>query len=107
MNRLFQIGLLAALLAAPAVGLAQQTFFNVPESDLTPRHKVLVQQQVDLHAEEIRGTTTFSYGLGRGWEAGLNLYNVNYLPPSGSGSARHRHAGTLRAPLAGQRAEGV
>lgn len=81
MNQILRTGLLAASLLLPARAWAQQSFFNVPSSDITPQRNILFQQQVDLHAEEIRGTTTFTYGLGRGWEAGLNLYNVDYLPP--------------------------
>lgn len=60
--------------------LAQQTIFSVPSSDMTPRHKILAQQQVDINSEEIRGSTTVNYGLGRNWEVGFNLYNLDYLP---------------------------
>ncbi|GAB4024730.1 hypothetical protein [Spirosoma koreense] len=60
---------------------AQQTIFNVPSSDITPRKKILAQQQVDINAEELRSSTTIDYGLGRNWEVGLNLYNLDYLPP--------------------------
>ncbi|GAB3903211.1 hypothetical protein GCM10028803_31250 [Larkinella knui] len=60
---------------------AQQTIFNVPSSDITPRHKVLAQQQVEMNSDLWRSTTTVDYGLGHNWEVGLNLYNLNYLPP--------------------------
>ncbi|WP_229311017.1 hypothetical protein [Larkinella soli] len=56
---------------------AQQTIFNVPSSDITPERKALVQEQVEVQ-DLLRSTTTFSYGLSRDWEIGLNLYNVDY-----------------------------
>ncbi|GAB4038828.1 hypothetical protein GCM10028809_58180 [Spirosoma gilvum] len=60
--------------------MAQQTIFNVPSSDITPKHKILAQQQADLSHEELRLTTTVDYGLGRNWEVGMNVYNIDYLP---------------------------
>ena len=59
---------------------AQQTIFSVPSSDITPKHKLLAQQQVDINQEELRSSTTIDYGLGRNWEVGVNLYNLDYLP---------------------------
>lgn len=58
---------------------AQETYFNVSESEITAKKKILVQQQVDI-SEQLRASTTFNYGLGRNWEIGFNLYNVNYQP---------------------------
>ncbi len=58
---------------------AQQTYFNVPSSDIVGKHEVAVQQQVNI-AESLRSTTTFNYGLGREWEVGVNLYNLDYEP---------------------------
>lgn len=72
------------LLTCSSSVLAQQTIFNVPSSDMTPKHKILAQQQVDINGEEWRSTTTFNVGLGRDWEVGVNLYNLDYLPPQHS-----------------------
>ncbi|GAB2606744.1 hypothetical protein [Spirosoma areae] len=58
---------------------AQQTFFNVPSSDVVNKHQVAVQQQINF-SESIRSSTTLNYGLGREWEIGLNLYNLDYQP---------------------------
>ncbi|MBC3784895.1 hypothetical protein [Spirosoma utsteinense] len=58
---------------------AQQTYFNVPSSDVVDKHKVSVQQQVSF-GESFRAGTTVNYGLGREWEIGLNVYNLDYLP---------------------------
>lgn len=76
---------------------AQQTIFNVPDSDVTPKGKPLAQQQIDFSGEEWRSTTTFDYGLGRNWEVGLNLYNVDYLPKQHSWQ---RNDTTLEMPYA-------
>ena len=58
---------------------AQQTYFNVPSSDIVDKHKVAVQQQINI-AESLRSTTTFNYGMGRNWEIGANIYNLEYSP---------------------------
>lgn len=58
---------------------AQQTYFNVPSSDIVGQHQVAVQQQVNISGS-LHSTTTFNYGLGREWEIGLNVYNLDYQP---------------------------
>ncbi|GAB3695322.1 hypothetical protein GCM10027592_17380 [Spirosoma flavus] len=75
-NTIFILGLLLISLNC----LAQQTIFNVPSFDVTPKHRVFAQQQVDASREELRFSTTVDYGLGRDWEVGVNLYNLDYLP---------------------------
>lgn len=72
--------MLACMLSISSPSRAQQTIFNVPDSDITPAGKPLAQQQIDLSGNEIRSMTTFDYGLGGNWEMGVNLYNVDYLP---------------------------
>lgn len=69
-------GLFAGLCLAH-VGLAQQTYFNVPSSDIVDKHEIAVQQQFNF-SESIRSSTTLNYGLGREWEIGLNFYNFDY-----------------------------
>jgi hypothetical protein len=71
---------LFGLLCTSLTTLAQQTIFSVPSSDITPAKKILAQQQVDISGQELRFSTTIDYGLGRGWEVGVNLYNLDYLP---------------------------
>lgn len=72
-------GLLVTGLCLVQVCLAQQTYFNVPSSDIVDKHEVSVQQQINI-SESIRSSTTVNYGLGREWEIGLNLYNLDYQP---------------------------
>lgn len=74
----YKLFLICFFLSAQRV-YAQQTYFNVPSSDIVNKHKFSVQQQVSF-GESIRSGTTVNYGLGREWEIGLNLYNLDYLP---------------------------
>lgn len=60
---------------------AQETYFNVPESDITEKHKIIAQQQFTVQ-DFYRSSTTVNYGLGRDWEIGVNLYNLDYEPNS-------------------------
>ena len=61
------------------VAFSQQTYFNVPSSDILDKHNVAVQQQVNI-SESIRSSTTVNYGLGREWEIGFNVYNLDFQP---------------------------
>lgn len=70
--------LLGVFLTTTSV-FAQQTYFNVPSSDIVGKKEIAVQQQINI-GESIRSSTTFNYGLGHEWEIGLNLYNLDYLP---------------------------
>jgi len=56
---------------------AQQNFFNVPTSDITDSAKLFFQQQLNINAQT-SANTTFTWGLGRGFELGFNVFAVNY-----------------------------
>lgn len=56
---------------------AQLTVFNVSSSTITDKRKVSVQQQFEIQ-DEIESSTTVTYGLGKKWEMGLNLINLDY-----------------------------
>ena len=62
--------------AMPASG--QQNFFNVPSSDITPKHAFFGQQQLNLAASSIQSSTTMCYGLGLDFEVGINVIGINY-----------------------------
>jgi hypothetical protein len=79
MKIFYVLSSLFALCVAVQHADAQQTYFNVPSSDIVDKHKVSVQQQVSF-GESFRSGTTVNYGLGREWEVGLNVYNLDYLP---------------------------
>ena len=56
---------------------AQQNLFNIPAGDLTPKNKFFFQQQVNiLGRQDIESKSHLVYGLGRGWEVGINVINV-------------------------------
>ena len=76
--KLFYLLLLSSL-GLTQVGRAQQTYFNVPSSDIVGKREIAVQQQINI-SESIRSQTTLEYGLGNEWEVGLNFYNLDYQP---------------------------
>lgn len=55
----------------------QQNFINVPSSEVTKRHKVFIQQQLNFN-ELIQSNTTLDYGLGKGFEIGTNILGLNF-----------------------------
>ncbi len=55
------------------------SYFNVPESDVAETHKFTIQQQF-IFQEFYRSLTTVNYGLGKDWEIGANLLNLDYYP---------------------------
>ncbi|TLV01440.1 hypothetical protein [Dyadobacter luticola] len=56
---------------------AQLTVFNVSSSDITDGRKISAQQQFEI-TDVVESSTTFTYGLGRNWEIGANVINVDY-----------------------------
>jgi hypothetical protein len=68
--------LLLVLLGLPAAR-AQQNLFNIPSADLTPPGKVFFQHQSNLYGHGYwEAKNHFVYGLGKGWEAGVNVVNI-------------------------------
>lgn len=67
---------LVLLLTTPAAQ-AQQNLFNIPAGDLTPQGKVFYQHQTNVYGlRDLESKNHLVYGLGRGWEAGLNVVNI-------------------------------
>ncbi|MEZ0538444.1 hypothetical protein [Fibrella arboris] len=71
--------LIALLMLSINTLFAQESYFNVPESDVAKTHKINVQQQFSIQ-DYYRSLTTFNYGLGKDWEIGANLLNLDYYP---------------------------
>lgn len=80
MSRFFLLSLL--LLAARILG-AQQNFINVPSGEVTKEKKFFFQQQLNFN-EIIQSNTTLDYGLGRGFEVGINILGLDYVQRSKS-----------------------
>ena len=57
--------------------IAQLTVFNVSSSEISKSGKISVQQQFEIE-DVVESSTTLTYGLGRNWEAGVNLINLDY-----------------------------
>lgn len=68
------------LITGPAA-VAQESYFNVPESDVAEKKEVIVQQQFSVQGF-YRSITTFDYGIAKDWELGANLINLDYEPKS-------------------------
>ena len=56
---------------------AQESIFDVPESDIIPQKKILAQVQTEITKVNIGTQATINYGLGHNWEIGLNLLKLN------------------------------
>ena len=72
---------LAAVLFGPALAGAQQNLFNVPSADVTPKGALFFQQQFNVN-KYIQSSTTIDYGLGRGYEVGLNVVGLPLYDPT-------------------------
>ena len=67
--------------------LGQQNLFNIPSGDLTPKGKWFYQHQTNFYQGIVTESKNhFVYGLGKGWEAGLNIQNlkVNWQETNGN-----------------------
>lgn len=73
MLRLLHSSLLFVFMLVAAPLLAQQNLFNIPSGDITPKNKVFYQHQINLYSDRFESKGHFVYGLGRGWDAGVNL----------------------------------
>ncbi len=78
MKNIFRIICAVALLATKPC-FSQQTYFNVPSSDIVDKHKFAIQQQFNIESS-YHSATTINYGLGGNVEVGTNLYNLIYDP---------------------------
>ena len=71
LQKYFPLLLLVFLLSTPVVG--QQNLFNIPSGDITPQNKIFYQHQFNLYEAKLESKGHFVYGLGSGWDAGINL----------------------------------
>ncbi len=65
---------------------AQQNLFNIPSGDITPRGKLFYQHQINVYGvNAVESKWHFVYGLGKNWDAGINIVNTkfNLKPESG------------------------
>jgi hypothetical protein len=65
------------LLLFPMVTWSQQNLINVPAAEATEKNKIFFQQQFNFN-ELVQSNTTFDYGLGKGFELGVNVLGLNF-----------------------------
>jgi hypothetical protein len=76
-------------------GKAQQNLFNISSGAITPKGKVFYQHQLNIHSlYNMVSKHHLVYGLGKRWEAGINVVNIDLSPyldrlqPSNTNSSR-------------------
>ena len=55
---------------------AQMNLFNVPSGEIIEGGDIFYQQNL-IVSKNLKLNTTLNYGLGKGWEAGINLLDLN------------------------------
>lgn len=63
---------IAFLTLFTTAAFGQQSFFNVPSSDITQKNRSFFQQQINISKDGFQSSTTYDYGLGKGVEIGIN-----------------------------------
>ncbi|MBO0932288.1 hypothetical protein [Fibrella aquatilis] len=73
---------LILLIISSIAAVAQQNLFNIPSGDITPKNKVFYQHQINLYTSRFESKGHFVYGLGKGWDAGVNVVGkgLNFRP---------------------------
>jgi hypothetical protein len=57
---------------------SQQNLFNIPSGDITEKGKIFYQHQLNVYQSRLESKAHFVYGLGDGWDAGLNLVGKGF-----------------------------
>ncbi|OSZ82006.1 hypothetical protein CAP35_01680 [Chitinophagaceae bacterium IBVUCB1] len=77
---------LLLLLSGFTTGFAQQNLFNIPSADITPKNKFFYQHQLNVYSKKVESKSHLVYGLGDGWDAGMNLVGKGaYFTPEWNG----------------------
>ena len=79
--RLRPVYLVLALVALPTVARAQQNLFNVPSVEATAKDRLFFQNQFNVNLIT-QSNTTLCYGLGGGYEVGLNVIDLPLYNPT-------------------------
>lgn len=75
----FRYYMLLMLFCVSGSSFAQQNFFNVPSSDITQHKKSFFQQQINAVDGALQFNSTYNYGLGKGFEIGVNYLGFSVL----------------------------
>ena len=66
------------LLVIGIPAFSQQNLFNIPSGDITPGGKIFYQHQFNVYTDKLESKAHFVYGLGNGWDAGVNLVGKGF-----------------------------
>lgn len=61
------------LFFATSTVIAQQNLFNIPSGDVNEKNKIFYQHQFNVYKDKFESKAHFVYGIGKGWDIGLNL----------------------------------
>lgn len=59
--------------------VAQQNLFNIPSGDITNPRKIFYQHQLNIYSDKLESKSHLVYGLGKGWDAGINLVGKGFF----------------------------
>lgn len=76
MNFIIKLSLLLAFIFNTSFG--QQNLFNIPSGDITNPDKFFYQHQINAYSDKIESKAHLVYGLGNGWDAGINLVGKGF-----------------------------
>lgn len=80
-NVLVSAFMVLAAAVAPLRLYSQQNLFNIPSGDITPKGTYFYQHQVNVYGTDyMESKSHFVWGLGNGFDAGVNLINVKINP---------------------------
>lgn len=65
--------LYCSLFLCVTVVYSQQNLFNIPSGDITRDGKFFYQHQVNIYSDEFESKSHLVFGLGGGWDVGVNL----------------------------------
>ena len=68
-----QVWLSMSLVLLSAKSYSQQNLFNIPSGDVNEHKKAFYQHQFNVYADNLESKAHFVYGLGKGWDAGINV----------------------------------
>ena len=76
-------GVMLVILLSVNSAFGQQNLFNIPSGDVTLNQKLFYQHQLNVYTDKLESKAHFVYGLGKGWDIGLNVVGKGaYFSPS-------------------------
>lgn len=73
-----KIILVISLISTFSLTYGQQNLFNIPSGDITNTKKAFYQHQLNLYTDKLESKAHLVYGLGKGWDIGMNLVGKGF-----------------------------